>query len=783
MRGQQNDTMSVDRLLDDLTPREQEVLRLMSAGSSNREIADALVITVDTVRWYSKQIYSKLGVHGRTEAVLRAGELGLLDGKTAQPATNGSTIQLQRHNLPAHLTNLLGREDELAAIGDLLSGCRLVTLTGPGGVGKTRLSQAFAATQIDQYADGVYFVELATIIKPERVADAIAATLQLAEIGTTSSEDLLEGFLRKRHMLLVLDNFEQIIGAAPLVDRLLAAAPRTHMLVTSREVLHIYGECEYALQPLTLPAQTITPEELLQSPAVRLFVQRARAVRRDFELTAENASTVAEICTRLDGLPLALELAAARIRLFSPQTLLERLDTRLTSIKSAVRNTPGRQQTLRTTIDWSYNLLNDVEKTLFARLGGFSGGCDAEAVEVIAGYDLPHETLDCLESLLSKSLVQQKVDATGEVRFVMLETIYEYARECLAEHDQADVIYRRHAEYFTELGEQAATFYRGHGEHLWMKRLEVEHDNLRAALRWAYDHDIQLAGRLVTALGHYWYAWGHHHEGRRWIDRLVARIGELHPAQHSPLLTVGGKLAFVQGDRAGGQQMQEWAVAKAQAIGNPVQIAWAQLLFAASSIGQPETAAEALALTHTVRQVFEQHQHTRALAQTYNILGELARTLGDYESARTHYITCLEISRENGELDRVRMCLENLSFVAYHAGDFDTALDYAHSALNAALDLENLTSIMMSLHVIAGPLAALGHPVDAAKLFSAGEKLMSARGLVHQFGDLFEVALYDKNIRQQLSEADFQEAWAEGQQLSLDQTVALALQLNGADQQ
>src|SRR5690606_27967686 len=436
-------------LLEPLSEREQEILVLMAEGLSNREIAQSLVLSVGTVKWYAKQLYSKLGVSNRTSAAARGRELGLLydgDAATSRPAAR-TPVQVA-HNLPAQVTSFVGREQEIAEVLERIARHRLVTLVGPGGVGKTRLALQVAGRLVERFADGVFFVDLAPLSNPERIPETIAAVLDLHETPGRPIDETLRASLRDRQLLLLLDNFEHLIEAAPLVTDLLATAPGLRFLVTSRAVLHLYGEHVYEVPPLSLPALDPSTAGVPDSEAVRLFVQRARAAGAELELTGEALQQIAAICIRLDGLPLAIELAAARTRLFSPEKLLEKLAASFDTLRGGPRDRHERHQTLRATIDWSYNLLDTEEQRLFARLSVFMGGRTIEAVEEVCAPDLRLDVVDGLESLLDKSLLRQVEGPEREPHFRMLETIYEYASEKLDELGETEMVRRRHAEYF-----------------------------------------------------------------------------------------------------------------------------------------------------------------------------------------------------------------------------------------------------------------------------------------------------------------------------------------------
>ena len=765
---------------DTLTPRELDVLRLIGQGLSNHVIAEKLVISLGTARWYSKQIYGKLGVHSRAEEIVRAGKLGLLErpGAPEERARTPLTLTPARTNLPAPPMPLIGRQAEIAAIQALLAESRFVTLTGPAGVGKTRLAIQVAAEQASQYTHGAFFLELTPVTNPALVASTIASTLGIKEVSGQPMLDTLKAHLQTRHLLLVLDNFEQVIGAAPLVGELLAAAPRLHVIVTSREVLRVYGEHEYTVPPLALPDRDgdSTADALARYDAVVLFVQRARAARHDFELTDDNAPAVAEICTQLDGLPLAIELAAARARLFAPGALLARLGNRLDMLTASARDVPERQRTLRGAIEWSYNLLKPAEKTLFARLSVFVGGRSIEAAEVVCDPDLPIDVIDGLESLLNKSLLWQEEDPTGEPRFLMLDTIHEYARERLADSGEAESIRRRHAGYFLTLAERAAEELRGPDDQRWLTRLEAEHDNLRAALDWLLEHgEAEAAVRLAGALGHFWYMQGHHTEGRAWSEQAIARLDAVPEPYHARLLVSASHLAFAEGDLDYGRIWAEEALAVSRKLGDQLNTAWSLTYLGGNSVGMPDDYEDAIDACQEGLAIFRALGYTRGVAQALNILGEVTRLHGDYRQAEAYYQECLALSRETGELLRVSMMYENLSFCAYHNGDYAQAEAYARDGLELYIELDSLWGVSCGFAALVGPLAAQGDPQRAARLLGAAESLLDWLDTIFQPGDQPEIDRYVEVVRAQLDPDTFEAARAEGLAMSVDEALEDAL--------
>src|SRR5215204_6080122 len=465
------------------------------------------------------------------------------------------TLDAYRNNLPLQSTPLVGREKETSEVCDLLRGdeTRLLTLTGPGGIGKTRLALQTAADLLDEFPDGTFFVQFATLTEAGLLLPAVAETLGVRETGEQPLDESLMDYLHERRMLLVLDNFEQVLEAAPTVTELLARAPGLKVLATSRAPLGLYGEHVYPVPPLSMPDLKSPPplERLRQYEAVGLFVERARAVKPDFSITNESAPAVAEICVRLDGLPLAIELAAARIKMLPPRAMLQRLGSRLKLLTGGARDLPERQRTLRATIEWSHALLDEGERVLFARLSVFSGGRTLEAIEAICDTegDLPVDAFDGVSSLLDKSLLRQEEGPNGEPRFVMLETVHEFAREKLKESAEDEEIKRVHAQYFLTLAEGAYPESKGANQLEWIERLEAEHDNMRAALSWTLERkEAEVALRLGGALGGFWVVRGYHSEGRRWLEEALAMDGRVPPEVRAMALAGVGWLALQQGD-------------------------------------------------------------------------------------------------------------------------------------------------------------------------------------------------------------------------------------------
>lgn len=609
----------------------------------------------------------------------------------ARPVTTAHT---PAQILPVPPTPLIGREGEVAAALALLrqEGLRLLTLTGPGGTGKTRLAQQLAVEASADFPDGVFFVPLAALTDPVTVAPTLAGVLGIKDTGGRPLLLSLQAALRDRQLLLVLDNFEQVLPAAPLVAELLAAAPRLVVLVTSRVVLRLVGEQRFPVPPLALPNPADAPaaEQAARYAAIKLFLARARASEPAFTLTPENVAAVVAICCRLDGLPLALELAAARVRLLPPRALLARLEPRLALLTGGPQDAPARQRTLRATLDWSYDLLTPAERALLARLAVFAGGGTLDAIEVVCGTPGAGEpdTLEGVDALVRASLVQQEDDNPDESRFGMLETIREYALERLAASGAAQVVRQAHTAYYLTLAEAAVDGLRGPTLPVWVARLAREHDNLRAALRWALNSgSAATALRLVGALRDFWSLRGYQDEGRAWAAAALARSTAAPPAARVAALLTAGRLAHQQGDRAVAAAAGDEAHGLAVACGDRRGEAEALDLLAdnASRQGDPAAARPHVAASLALWQALDDRL---GFATTLLRRGEVARAQGDLDAARADFAASLALSRAVGHLPMTALALHFLAVVDRAAGDLAAAQAHAREslALHRALD-------------------------------------------------------------------------------------------------
>jgi len=774
-------TFQTQTWIEPFSQREIDILGLISGGLSNHEISQKLLLSPETIKWYNKQIFVKLGARSRTQAVRMASEFGLLDSQTAATTEKESR---RSSNLPAQLTSFVGRVKEIAEIKYLLKSSRLVVLTGPGGCGKSRLASQVAAELVDSYRDGVWLVEFASISEPALVANAIVQVLQINASGDASLVDVLKRFLARKHLLLLLDNMEHLPEAHPLVSELLATAPQVTVLSTSRERLHVYGEQEYPVHPLSLPDlhRGETKDQLLAYEAVNLFIQRARAVQPGFKVDEAEISPVARICVRLDGLPLAIELAASQVKIQPPLILAQRLDNSLDALPSGPRDLPARQRTLRATLDWSYNLLQEDEKKLFARLAVFSGGGTLEGIISICSRGLSRDTIEVLSALVEKNLVYTRQGSDGELRFTMLETIHEYATERLSTCGEAESIRILQADYFAHLAEAADAEIYTSRQGYWFVRLRDELDNIRSILTWSLNGNENEYGlRLAAALHTFWAYDGLGAEGRRWTDLALSSSTQAAPPLRAGILRSAGHIASYVGDLRRGKELLHRALELYQQIGDEGNAAWSMVYLGGDYQENPHEHAQGMVLCTQGLTHFLKTEDKPGMAYTFNSLGELARLQGDYAAARRYYEESLSVVKETGERQREAILLNNLCFVAYHQQDYRLAMHFAQRCIVVAGDLKSKFRQACLLATMAGPTAALGQPERAARLLGASHARMEALGTRHMPADQPELDLFEAAARNELGDEAFQEAWQAGQAMTLQEAVSLALKEKEVD--
>jgi predicted ATPase/class 3 adenylate cyclase/DNA-binding XRE family transcriptional regulator len=726
------------------------------------------------------------------------------------------TLDTHQHNLPLQPTLLLGREQQVADVCALLrrDDVRLVTLTGPGGIGKTRLAVQVAAELLDECADGVWYVRLSRLVDADLVVPTIAQTLGLQEASSQPmAETLREYVADKRHLLLVLDNFEQVVRAASEVAALLAASPGVRVLVTSRVPLHLRGEREYPLVPLPLPdrGQVPPPETLSQYAAVALFIERAQAARPDFTATAANAPAIAEICARLDGLPLAIELAGARVKLLPPEALLARLSSRL--LTGGARDLEERQQTMRATIAWSEALLTPGERTLFRRLAVFSGGWGLEAAEAVCiapsgAMPLEMDLLDGLSGLVDHSLLQQLGEGL-EPRFGMLHVIRDYALERL-EYEQtmayagrdasieavgateAEAVKRAHARYFAALAQESDVELVGPTQSAWLVRLAREHDNLRAALSWAYaSGERELGLHVATDLWHFWIRGGYLHEGRTWLERflkshltspedLQLALSDASVRLLARAHFVVGCIAIWQGDYEAATAYSEEAVRRSLASEDTLPAAFALNTLGTIALynGDQEVAVarftESLNLMQAAGDQWGMAVDAVDLGRAAELQGDLERAVAYYEDSRRYY-------EQVGDVGAAAHSFVHLARVARRQGDLQRAEALGRAGLSIswragdrsmiAEGLDGLAQTAVAL-VVAGEIA---HGTRAARLLGATAALRETIGAPNLSPEREAARSYEASARAALGEEAWAAAFVAGHALSLEETIAEAL--------
>jgi predicted ATPase/DNA-binding XRE family transcriptional regulator len=790
-----------------------------AAGLTQEDLAERSGVSVDTISLLER------GEHRRPQRyTVRSLSDGLglsqperirFETTARKPAGSATARAARPAELPSPLTPFIGRKREAEEVRHRLlrPDVRIVTLTGAGGVGKTRLGIEVARRVRDQFAEGVHFVALAPISDPNLVPSAIAEALRIKQGAGQSGAEALEQHLRDRRLLLVLDKFERLLEAGPPIARLLAACSRLKVLVTSRAVLRVQGEHDYEVPPLALPpaGDRPSPEELSRYEGIRLFMQRAQAANSRFAITTENAPAVVELCRRLDGLPLAIELAAARAKVLPPEAMLARMGGRLGLLTIGAQDLPDRQRTLRATLDWSCDLLGIAERSLFARLSVFAGGWTLEAAEAVCDVGDEAEVFEGMSALVDKSLVQQRASDRHEPRFSMLETVREYALERLEKSAELGRSRRRHAAYFLELAEEEERASRGPLQRAWLDRLETEHDNLRAALSWSLtpQGDTELGLRLTGALSHFWYVREHHSEARTWLQHALERPSESMAAR-AKVLVGAARLAWFQGELSRGNTLLEESLDLYRNLGDDAGIAFALLVLGRIAVSRGDQKRGA-SLAEESLASFRQQGNEWGIARALIVLGdsalfehevdhakakfqeslELSRDLDDAEgialsllylgraahmrgeTARSETLLkeSLEVFRESGDSRGIAEVLLELGRVARAEGNSARALALCRESLILSQRLDNKAYVAFCLTALAGLLQATRDPARAARLFGVAEVLLDASGAVLDPRGRLE---YDNDLvaaRLQLGTTAFALQWHKGRMMKVEDAV------------
>ncbi|MGH2750234.1 MAG: ATP-binding protein [Actinomycetota bacterium] len=682
-------------------------------------------------------------------------------------------------NLPVQLTTFVGRESEIHEIKQLLRSIRLVTLVGPGGCGKTRLAVEVGRQLLAEFEDGVHLVTLASLGDPSLVVSRIAQSVGLQESAGGSPFEGLRNFLRDKHMLLMLDNFEGVIGAASVISELLAECPEIKILATTRASLRISSEHEFQVPPLDLPELDYLPDlvELSKHSAVRLFVERAQAIKADFALTNANARYIAEICHRLDGLPLAIELAAVRVKLLPPAVLLDRLSSRLGLLTGGPRDLPARQQTLRNAIDWDYTLLEPEEQTLFRRLsvcrGGFS--LDAAATVATAAGELRTDLFDGLDSLAGKSLLRQIPSLETEPRFGMLQTIREYALDVLDASNESDETRRAHANFYLGLAERASGELRGPDQVRWLEALEFDHDNLQDALEYSKQvDDWGVLLRLTAAMSYFWSIRGYVSEGRLWTKIALERTHGIVSLQRTRVLAGGAMLARARVDYDEARRLLEECVEAQRQLGDEAGVA-----FSIKDLGNLEVdqgnieGAEKLYRESLAE--WRRLEDQQGIAQTVNNLGFIAQIKGDQREAMKLLDESLVIFRRLRDKQGIARSLMNIAVSTRELGDFERAARLSRESLVLWRQLGDKWDVADCLEDLAGVLHELGLQYQAAVVYGGAEALRWAIGAPRPPVEQETYEQRVKAVHGALGDALFSGAWARGSGMRMEEIIDYAL--------
>ncbi len=691
------------------------------------------------------------------------------------------SLDVLPNNLPVQLTSFIGRERETAEAKRALSATRLLTLVGAGGSGKTRLALRVAADLVDRFPDGVWLVDVAPLSNPALVPQTVASVMRIPEDPKRPVTETLCDALHYKSLLLVLDNCEHVLVAcAQLAHALLQSCPDLRVLATSREAMGIAGEAIWPVPTLALPdpQRAPTPERLAQNEAVGLFIDRARSVQPAFEFTHGNASAVAEVCRQLDGIPLAIELAAARTKVLSVEQIAARLDDRFRLLAAGSRTAPPRHQTLRAAMDWSHDLLSEREQTLLRRLSVFAGGFALEAVESICGGHGIHETevLDLLTHLVDKSMVLVKETDGTEARYRLLETIRQYAAEKLAAYGELASIRTRHRDWFLAFSERVEPRLRETNQEVWLERLAAELDNLRAALEWCKTEgrDPEPGLRLAGALGLFWDVRGYYREARQWLEEMLANAVSTPGPIRAKALNWAGVMVYRQGDYRRVKALSEEALTLCRAHSDRRGAALA--LHYLGHIAQVDRDFEQAAkLLQESVDLFRENGDKWGLAYSLNCLGDVARNQGANERAGALLEEAVALWRDLHHLWGMAMSLQNLGHVVLRQGDFRRAKEMFAEGLANARAVEAKPVVIYCIAGLAGATAGEGRLQHAARLFGASQALFKAAGVSLEPADRAD---YERNlarVRAGLHEQMFSEAWTAGESMSFDEAVEFAL--------
>jgi predicted ATPase/class 3 adenylate cyclase len=746
--------------------------RLMALGHGGQVLLSAVAAGILADIGPRDMGVRDLGEH-RLKDLLRAERVYQLTG----PGLDGDFPALRAldegpHNLPVARTTLVGRDTQLGELQALLveQRSRLVTLTGPGGVGKTRLALELAARSTDAFVHGVYFVPLARVSDARLLPGAIADALSVRDAPGRSVRETLADYLREKRLLLVIDNFEHLLEAAPYISELLTTAPQLQIVTTSREALRLTGEREFAVPPLEVVAGNVGKPHR-RSAAVELFIERAREVRPDLGFSVEVVSAIESICGRLDGLPLAIELAAARVRVLTPVNLLARLERRLPLLVGGARDAPARQRTLRETISWSHDLLDEEDRVVFRRFSVFNGGCTLEDAEAVLAFgDVPESAvIDRLESLAAKSLIR----ADGR-RFSMLALMREFAGELLDTSGEAETLHRSHAEHYSSMASRLDLALRTSEQLDALARLESELDNLRAALGSSVSSgERRIALAMCASMCWYWWMRSRHSEAQHWLALVLADSAAAADRDAATVLAWAGFLANEQGRNADASSLGQAGLTAARQTGDPVTIVEAILLFSPNR--QLETDSKTVhKYVDEAIEVATRSDRPFLLAWVHSFAGEAYRTEGREDDALVHFKLSIEFGRASGDRLFLSTSLMNSAHIHLKRANVDLAHELLTESLDAFGSLGMHWGVAYTLIGLAGVAVAKGQSDKAVSLLAAVDGWFRGTGIQIQPADRADFDQYLGTARSALDEGAFAGAWKKGQTLSLDDAILFA---------
>jgi predicted ATPase/DNA-binding CsgD family transcriptional regulator len=759
---------------ESFSTREIEVLHLISNGLSNLDIARELHLSIETVKWYNKQMYMKLGVKNRTQAVNRAAELDLLDLEIDhQPKERTSSVG----NLPASLTSYVGREKEIAEIKRLLRDNRLVVLTGAGGSGKTRLAIKVGEELQTVYRDGVWLVELANLRDSSLVMGTIAKVLDITEEAGAALDEALKRYLGRRQLLLLIDNLEHLLECAPLIGDLLAAAPELSVLGTSRERLHIYGEQEYPVHPLDLPdlVENKASEELANVESIALFIKRTQAVDPNISLGEKDLKDIARICVRLDGLPLAIELCAPMVKVFSLKEIADRIEKDMDAIPGGPRDLPARQQTLRDSIQWSYDILDENERRLFERLTVFNGGGRLQAVEEICGAAISGNIGNILSALVNKNMVLAREREDGEIHFGLLETIRQFGREKLFVSREAEELADRHAGYFMELAKRGNLELCGPDQILWEKRLVVIHDNMRTALEWAFKSKAtDVAIQFVCDLHWFWLRCADFKEAQRWYERALALPGARKDQELYLRAFLDLSWLYYFLGKTDAVNMAEQALSLARSQPNKHLTAKALTNFGFMLVTQESNVDRCLAFFEEAKIICQEVHDDWQLARAYMLKGSIKIRRKEYKAARSAYNQSFNVYKNLGDIAFQGNVKHMIGRLEIEQNNLNAGVQAYRESLRILRPIKGKLFTAGNIFELAGVEILKENYSRAVRLYLASQRIYEDMGvLLSEEEDEVKDAL--ETARAELDELEFRSAWEAGQNMTVEEAIEYAL--------